>query len=248
MIFRPFYYYDLGCASYLLGCGTVGTCAVVDPRADDVAAYLAFASTKRMQITHVIDTHVHADHRSGGVELAGRAGARYCLHASADVKVPFTPLRDGEDVGLGNTHLKVLHTPGHSPESLCLVGTDLKRGTDPWFVLTGDTLFVGAVGRPDLPGRARENALELYASIHHKLLTLPDDVEIYPGHFSGSVCGVGLSGKPASTIAFERRLNPMLSLSRDAFVDALADVPPKPAEMERIVADNRGLSRPETHA
>jgi glyoxylase-like metal-dependent hydrolase (beta-lactamase superfamily II) len=248
MIFRPFYYYDLGCAAYLLGCGTLGKCAVVDPRADDVDAYMAFASTKQMRISHVIDTHVHADHRSGGVELAGRTGARYCLHESADVSVPFTPLHDGEDVELGNTHLKVLHTPGHSPESICLVGTDLKRGTDPWFVLTGDTLFVGAVGRPDLPGRARENALQLYTSIHDRLLTLPDDLEIYPGHFSGSVCGAGLSGKPASTIAFERRWNPTLSLSRDEFVDAMANVPPKPAQMERILADNRGRSRQETPA
>jgi glyoxylase-like metal-dependent hydrolase (beta-lactamase superfamily II) len=246
MIFRPFYYYDLGCAAYLLGCGTLGKCAVVDPRVDDVEAYTAFASAKHMQITHVIDTHVHADHRSGGVDLAARSGARYCLHESADVDVLFTPLRDGDDVELGNTHLKVLHTPGHSPESVCLVGTDLKRGTDPWFVLTGDTLFVGAVGRPDLPGRARENALELYASLHEKLMTLPDDLEIYPGHFSGSVCGVGLSGKPTSTIAFERRWNRTLSLARDAFVDSLTNVPPKPAEMERILAGNRG--RQETHA
>lgn len=248
MIFRPFYYYDLGCAAYLLGCGTLGTCAVVDPRADDVDTYAAFASTKKMRITHVIDTHVHADHRSGGVALAALTGARYCLHESADVSVPFLPLHDGEDVELGNTRLKVLHTPGHSPESICLVGTDLKRGTDPWFVLTGDTLFVGAVGRPDLPGRARDNALQLYASIHDKLMTLPDDLEIYPGHFSGSVCGAGLSGKPTSTIAFERRWNPMLSLPRDAFVDALADVPPKPEQMERILADNSGRSRQETRA
>lgn len=248
MIFRPFYYYDLGCAAYLLGCGTLGKCAVVDPRADDVDAYVAFASTKTMRITHVIDTHVHADHRSGGVNLAARTGARYCLHESADVSVPFMPLHDGDDVELGNTHLKVLHTPGHSPESICLVGTDLKRGTDPWFVLTGDTLFVGAVGRPDLPGRARENARQLHASIHDKLMTLPDDLEIYPGHFSGSVCGAGLSGKPASTIAFERRWNPALSLSRDEFVGALANVPPKPAQMERILADNRGRSHQETHA
>jgi len=137
--------------------------------------------------------------------------------------------------------VKVLHTPGHSPESVCLVVTDLKRGPDPWFVLTGDTLFVGAVGRPDLPGRARENAAQLFDSIHEKLLTLPDDLEIYPGHFSGSLCGAGLSGKPSSTIAFERRWNPMLSLDRDAFVGALVDVPPKPAEMERTLAINRGV-------
>jgi glyoxylase-like metal-dependent hydrolase (beta-lactamase superfamily II) len=123
---------------------------------------------------------------------------------------------------------------------VCLLVTDLKRGPEPWFVLTGDTLFVGAVGRPDLPGRSRENAADLYASVHQKLLTLPDDVEIYPGHFSGSVCGAGLSGKPMSTIAFERRWSPMLSLESQAFVDALAAVPPKPAEMERILAFNRG--------
>lgn len=248
MIFRPFHYHDLGCATYLLGCGTLGKCAVADPRADDVDAYVAFAGAKKMRITQVIDTHVHADHRSGGAELAARTGARYCLHASADVSVPFTPLRDEDDIEVGNTRIRVLHTPGHSPESICLVVTDLKRGADPWFVLTGDTLFVGAVGRPDLPGHARENASALYDSIHGKLLTLPAGLEIYPGHFSGSVCGVGLSGKPSSTLAFERRWNPMLSLEREAFVDALAEVPPKPAEMERILAGNRGRARHEARA
>jgi hydroxyacylglutathione hydrolase len=193
-----------------------------------------------MRITHVIDTHVHADHKSGGPELARRVDAAYCLHESANVDRPFTALRDGEDIELGNTHAKVLHTPGHSPESMCLLVTDLRRGTEPWFVLTGDTLFVGAVGRPDLPGRARESAAELYASIHDKLLTLPDELEVYPGHFSGSVCGVGLSGKPMSTIGFERRWNPMLSRDMHAFIDALADVPPKPAAMEQILSFNRG--------
>ena len=240
MIFRPFYYYDLGCAAYLLGCGTLGRCAVVDPRAEDVDAYVVFAREKTMQITDVIDTHVHADHRSGGVALAHATGAAYRLHESADVHLPFTPMRDGEEIGLGNTRVRVLHTPGHSRESVSLLVTDLKRGTEPWFVLTGDTLFVGAVGRPDLPGRARENAAQLYTSIHEKLLTLPDDLEIYPGHFSGSLCGAGLSGKPSSTIAFERRWNPMLSLDREAFVAALADVPAKPADMEQILAANRG--------
>jgi hydroxyacylglutathione hydrolase len=155
--------------------------------------------------------------------------------------------RNQRSRGLGNTRVKVLHTPGHSPESICLVVTDLKRGTDPWFVLTGDTLFVGAVGRPDLPGRARENAAELYDSIHRKLLTLSGDLEVFPGHFSGSLCGAGLSGKPSSTIAFERRWNTMLALDREAFINALADVPPKPAEMERILAANRGRTPIETH-
>jgi glyoxylase-like metal-dependent hydrolase (beta-lactamase superfamily II) len=248
MIFRPFYYDDLGCAAYLLGCGTLGKCAVVDARAEDVATYSAFAAAKKMAITHVIDTHVHADHASGGAELARRVGAEYCLHQSADVSLAFTPLRDGDEIELGNTRAKVLHTPGHSPESVCLLVTDLKRGTEPWFLLTGDTLFVGAVGRPDLPGQARENAGDLYDSLHNTLLTLPDDLEIYPGHFSGSLCGAGISGKPSSTIAFERRWNPMLSLDRGDFIDALTDVPPKPIAMERILAANRGHAQRETHA
>ena len=240
MILRPYYYDDHGCAAYVFGCGTIGRCAVVDARIEDVEAYATFADSKGMRITHVIDTHVHADHRSGGLALAEGAGAHYCLHASADVTMSFTPLRDDDEIELGNTRIKALHTPGHSPESICLLVTDRKRGPDPWFVLTGDTLFVGAVGRPDLPGRARENAADLYASLHDKLLTLPGDVEIYPGHFSGSLCGAGLSGKPTSTIAFERRWNPMLSLDRDAFIEGLADVPAKPAEMEQILAFNRG--------
>ena len=240
MIFRPYYYFDLGCAAYLFGCGTLGKGTVVDARADDVDAYVTFAAAKGLRLTHVIDTHVHADHRSGGLELAQRTGARYCLHASADVSFPFTALHDGDDLELGNTRVKVLHTPGHSPESMCLVVTDLKRGAEPWFVLTGDTLFVGAVGRPDLPGHARENAAQLYASLHDKLLALAGDLEIYPGHFSGSMCGTGLSGKPTSTLAFEKRWNPTLSLDRQRFVDALSDVPPKPAEMERVLAFNRG--------
>ena len=240
MILRPYYHDDHGCAAYVFGCDTLGQCAVVDARIEDVEAYATFASSKSMRITHVIDTHVHADHRSGGRELAQRVGACYCLHDSADVAISFTPLRDDEEIELGNTHVRVLHTPGHSPESMCLLVTDRKRGRDPWFVLTGDTLFVGAVGRPDLPGRARENAADLYTSLHEKLLTLPDDVEIYPGHFSGSLCGAGLSGKPTSTIAFERRWNPMLSLDRDAFIEALANVPAKPDEMEQTLAFNRG--------
>src|SRR5262245_10241801 len=229
MIFRSYHYFDKGCAAYLFGCGTLGKGTVVDARADDIDAYIAFAADKGLRLTHVIDTHVHADHRSGGPELARRTGARYCVHEYADLTFPFTALHDGDEIELGNTRVKVLHTPGHSPDSICLVVTDLKRGAEPWFVLTGDTLLVGAVGRPDLPGRARENAALLYSSLHDKLLSLPDDLEIYPGHFSGSVCGTGLSGKPSSTVGFEKRWNPMLSFDCERFVDALSDVPPKPA-------------------
>jgi glyoxylase-like metal-dependent hydrolase (beta-lactamase superfamily II) len=197
-----------------------------------------------MQITHVIDTHVHADHRSGGPALAARVGAAYCLHASADVDLPFEPLHDGQEVALGNTRIHVLHTPGHTPESVCLVVTDLRRGPEPWFVLTGDTLFVGAVGRPDLPGRIEESAGELFDSIHHKLLVLPGELEVYPAHFAGSACGAGISGKPSTTLAFERRYNQLLALGRDAFIAAVAEVPPKPAEMAAIMQFNRGRAGP----
>lgn len=240
MIFKPYYHFETGCAAYLFGCGSLGKCAVVDAHEQDIDAYIEFAAAKGMRITHVLDTHVHADHRSGGPELARRTGAAYGLHASADVALPFEPLHDGQEVELGNTRIRVLHTPGHTPESISLVVTDLRRGSDPWFVLTGDTLFVGAVGRPDLPGRARVNAGELYDSIHTKLLTLPGDLEIYPAHFAGSACGAGMSGKPSSTIAFEKRSNALLSKSRDEFVNALCDVPPKPAAMEQIVRINQG--------
>jgi hydroxyacylglutathione hydrolase len=240
MIFKPYYYFETGCAAYLFGCGSLGKCALVDAHEEDIDTYLGFAASKGMRITHVLDTHVHADHRSGGAALAQKAGAAYYLHGSADVSVSFEPMRDGQELELGNTRIRVLHTPGHTPESVCLVVTDLRRGNDPWFVLTGDTLFVGAVGRPDLPGRARENAAELYDSIHQKLLTLPNELEVFPGHFAGSACGAGMSGKPSSTIAFEKRNNPLLAKSRADFVNALIDVPAKPVEMERILEANRG--------
>lgn len=240
MIFKPYYYFETGCAAYLFGCGGLGKCAVVDAHEQDIDAYIAFAASKGMSITHVIDTHIHADHRSGGPALAKRVRASYCLHASADVELEFTPLQDGEQIELGNTRVKVLHTPGHTPESICLVVTDLRRGPDPWFVLTGDTLFVGAVGRPDLPGAAKQNAELLYSSIHSKLLTLPDAIEVCPAHFAGSACGAGMSGKPSSTLAFEKRFNPLLAKSREEFVDALIDVPAKPLEMQEILRVNRG--------
>ncbi len=243
MIFKPFYYFETGCAAYLFGCGGLGIAAVVDAHAEDIDAYTELAASKGMRITHVIDTHVHADHRSGGLALAKEVGATYGLHESADVAFPFEPLRDGQEIELGNTRLKVLHTPGHTKESICLVITDLRRSPDPWFVLTGDTLFVGAVGRPDLPGKARENASDLYDSIHMKLLSLPPDLEIYPAHFAGSACGAGMSGKPSSTIAFEKRWNPLLSMPREEFIDALAEVPPKPEAMEEILRVNQGRGR-----
>jgi glyoxylase-like metal-dependent hydrolase (beta-lactamase superfamily II) len=240
MIFRPFFDFDHGCAAYLFGCGGKGLCAVVDPREPEIADYAAFAEDKKMRITHVIDTHVHADHRSAGPALAAAVGAQYCLHKSADVHRPFTALDDGDEIELGNTRVRVLHTPGHTPESISLVVTDLRRGPEPWFVITGDTLFSGAVGRPDLPGQARENAAQLYKSLHEKLLSLPDDLEVYPAHFGGSACGAGLSGKPSTTIGFEKRFNRTLALVREEFVDAVTVVPTKPTGSDAILEFNRG--------
>ena len=241
MIFRPFYRFETGCAAYVFGCGGQGKCVVVDPQEGDVDAYIRFAEEKAMRITHVFDTHVHADHRSGGRALAERTGAQYCLHRSAPVAFEFTRLDDGQRIEVGNTIIDVLHTPGHTAESISLVVSDLRRGPDPWFVCTGDTMFVGAVGRPDLPGEERKNAAQLHRSVHDRLLSLPGDIEVYPAHFAGSACGAGMSGKPSSTIAFEKRWNPLLSLAEDAFVAEVGgNVPPKPADMESILRFNQG--------
>jgi hydroxyacylglutathione hydrolase len=195
-----------------------------------------------MKITHVIDTHIQADHLSGGRILAAKAGAVYCLQQAAEVAFEFEPLVDGQEIDLGNVIGKVLHTPGHTPESICLLVTDKTRGSEPWFLLTGDTLFIGTVGRPDLPGDADASARELYRSLQYKILPLPDYIEIYPAHFSGSVCGKGMSGKPSSTLAFEKRFNPLLSFaSEDDFVaSVISDLPPKPAAMIETMRRNQG--------
>ena len=241
MIFRPFYRFETGCAAYVFGCGSQGLCCVVDPHEDDIAAYIEFANAKAMRIAFVFETHVHADHRSGGRTLAAKVGASYALHRNADVRFPFVPLDDNQVIELGNTVIRVLHTPGHTPESIALVVSDLRRGPEPWFACTGDTLFVGSVGRPDLPGRERDSAAELHRSLHEKLLALPAALEVYPAHFSGSACGAGLSGKPTSTIAFEKRWNPVLGLARDAFVDEVAgSAPSKPDGMDEILRFNQG--------
>jgi len=228
--------------SYLFGCAGHQMAIAVDVVAGDEDWFIAEAEKADARIVHVIDTHVHADHYSGGPELARRAGAAYHLHESNRSRVgfEFAPLMDGQRIEAGNVLVDVVHTPGHTPDSICLVVRDLRRGDEPWFVITGDTLFVGAVGRPDLPGRVRESAGELYDSIHGTLLTLPAELEVYPAHFAGSACGAGISGKPSTTLAFERRNNPLLALARDEFIAAVAEVPPKPAEMHAILSANRG--------
>ena len=212
----------------------------MDPQANDIDTYIEFAKAKGMEIKYVVDTHVQADHVSGGRALAQLTGADYCLHESADVAFEVTPLTDHQELDLGNVSIRVLHTPGHTPESICLLVTDKTRGPEPWFLLTGDTLFVGAIGRPDLPGNVKESAAQLYESLHQKILVLPEILEIYPAHFSGSLCGAGMSGKPMSTLAFEKRWNPTLALDRGSFIEKMASTsPPKPAEMEVVLRANR---------
>jgi hydroxyacylglutathione hydrolase len=211
---------------------------VVDPQ-PDISPYLAAAAEKAMRITHIFETHVQADHLSGARRLLEATGAPVFYHAAAPVTFGHASLEDGESHNLGNVGIKVLHTPGHTPDSVSLLVTDRTRAPEPWFVLTGDTLFSGGVGRPDLLGAGQERALaeQLYESLRGRLLALPDHVEVFPAHFGGAACGKGLSGKPGSTIGFERRFNPALQLgARDAFVDfVLADLPPQPA----VFAENR---------
>ena len=177
--------------------------------------------------------------------MAGRVGAPYGLHESNQGRVAFefAPLRAGQRLAAGNVLVDVIHTPGHTPDSVCLLVRDLRRGDEPWFVITGDTLFVGAVGRLDLAGREREMAALLHDTLHDKLLRLPAELEIYPGHEAGSACGAGLSGKPASTIGFEKRFNPQLSMASEAFVDAVvADIPAPPPAMNAFIRRNLGQS------
>ncbi|MDE2296825.1 MAG: MBL fold metallo-hydrolase [Burkholderiales bacterium] len=229
--------------SYLFGCTGIGRAVAVDVVAGDEDWFIAEAAKVGVPITQVIDTHVHADHYSGGPELARRVGAPYGLHESnrGRVAFDFAPLADGQRLDAGNVVVDVLHTPGHTPDSVCLLVRDLRRGDAPWFVLTGDTLFVGAVGRPDLAGHEREMAGMLHDSLHRKLLNLPHELEIYPGHQAGSACGVGLSGKPSSTLGFEKRWNPGLSMCRDEFIETLVrDTPPPPADMDAMLRFNLG--------
>lgn len=221
---------------------------MVDPQLE-VGPYLEAAAQKSMRITHIIETHVHADHLSGARRLAEVTGAPVFFQESADVRFPHCAIKDGEEHEVGNVRLTVLHTPGHTPESISILVSDRTRGAEPWFVLTGDTLFAGGVGRPDLLGEGAVGegaevrlAEQLYESLFGKLLALPDHVEIYPAHFGGAACGKGLSGKPGSTIGFERRFNPALALgSKPEFVRfALEDLPPQPEAFARNRRRNLG--------
>lgn len=241
MIFQQLLNEEAGCLSYLIGCGQVGEAVVVDPGRDRVDEYLRLARKKGLRITHIVETHTHADHISGNRDLAAMTQAPILLHHSARAVFDHLAVRDGDEILIGNVHLTILHTPGHTPDSICLLVTDRSRGNDPWFVLTGDTLFIGDVGRPDLGGE--HAAEEIYESLCRVLLPLDDSVEVYPAHGSGSMCGRAMSAKSGSTIGFERRFNPSLQVkSKAEFVQRLmADLPPKPSSFETIVGKNRGI-------
>jgi len=214
---------------------------VIDPARDRIDEYLRLARKKGLTITHIVETHTHADHISGGRDLAELTRAPILLHHESRAVFEHAPLRDGDELRIGGVGLKVLHTPGHTPDSICLLVTDHERGAEPWFVLTGDTVFIGDVGRPDLGGA--QAAGSLFDSLQRTILTLDDSVEVYPAHGSGSLCGRAMSSKSASTIGFERRFNPALRAgSRAEFVDMLmAGLPPKPPSFETIVGKNQGL-------
>lgn len=246
MIFQQILNEEAGCLSYLIGCGQVGQAAVVDPARDRVDEYVALARRKGLAITEIVDTHVHADHVSGNQALAEKTGARILLHPAAEAAFRTTPIEDAQEIVVGNIGLRVLHTPGHTPDSVCLVVTDRSRGDEPWFVLTGDTLFIGDVGRPDFGGERA--AATLYRSLTSRLLALPDSVEVYPAHGAGSSCGRAMSSKTASTIGFERRFNLALrAATEDEFVRALmTGLPPKPPNFDRIIARNRARALPLT--
>jgi glyoxylase-like metal-dependent hydrolase (beta-lactamase superfamily II)/rhodanese-related sulfurtransferase len=235
MYFKQFLHDETGCASYFLASRQSREALVVDPQLD-IQPYLDLAVEREYRITDVIDTHLHADHISGNRALAHAAGARIWLHESADVSFPFDRLTDGQELHLGQLILGVVHTPGHRPESICLLVTNPPRSPMPSIILSGDTLFVGDVGRPDFGGP--DGARAQYQSIS-RLLQLEDYVEVFPAHFEGS-CGKGMCGRPSTTIGFERRFNPVLQLTTADFLQNTAEVPARPLNMNAILATNRG--------
>jgi hydroxyacylglutathione hydrolase len=245
MYFRQFLNDETACASYVFGCKTVGEFAVVDAHVELVDDYIAAAQTQGSKIMAVIETHVQADHVSGLPQLVESTGATAYMPEGSGAEFAHNPLADGELIKLGNTVIEAIATPGHSPAHHSYLVTDHRRGEEPWFVLTGDSLLVGDVGRPDLHSASEESVEEmartLYHSLNARLLTLPDHLLVYPAHYGGSVCGRALSGHPASSIGFESRHNGALAAgSEGEFVEAvLKDIPPAPEQQAEIVAANR---------
>jgi hydroxyacylglutathione hydrolase len=238
VIFRQFVDDDLGCASYLVGDESAGEAVVVDP-AYEIEPYLEAAEHHGVRICCVLETHTHADHVSGHGRFALEHGLPVRIHPRAEPEYPFEPLADGDEIVTGDVALRVVHTPGHRPEHCCFAVIDRSRADEPWLLLTGDSLFVGDAARPDLAVDPREGAADLYRSLH-RLLELPDGVEVFPGHVAGSLCGARMSSKASTTLGFERRFNRALRENEQEFVAESAGVTaPKPPNAEAIVALNR---------
>jgi hydroxyacylglutathione hydrolase len=239
VLFKQFLNDDLGCASYLVGDDHAGVAVVVDPPYF-VEPVLAEAERHDVRIAGVLETHTHADHVSGHGRLALEHGVPIRVHGAAEAAFAHEPLEDGTEVELGAVLLRTIHTPGHRPEHCCFAVIDRSRSDEPWLVLTGDSLFVGDAGRPDLAVEARAGAEGLFHSLR-RLVELGDGVEVFPGHVAGSLCGAAMSSKTSTTIGYERRSNPALEGALADFLAArLGPQPPRPPNMERIVELNRG--------
>ena len=242
MLFRQITHDDLGCASYLVGDEEAGVAAVVDPKLE-IEEYLALARYTGVRIEHILETHNHADHISGHGRLAAATGATIHVHREAAPDYEHEPFDDGFELALGAVRIRALHTPGHRPEHTAFALVDTARGPEPWAVLTGDTLFVGDIARPDLAVDKEEGAHGMFASLRDKLLTLPGECEVWPGHLGGSLCGgPGMDMKVSSTIAYELAHNALLAeADEDVFVArAIDSLAPQPPNFQAIVALNRG--------
>ncbi|MBL8063700.1 MAG: MBL fold metallo-hydrolase [Anaerolineales bacterium] len=242
MYSQQFFIDGLGCASYIVGCEAKGVAAIIDPDRE-VQKYLEAAAARGLKITHIIETHLHADHVSGNSDLAARTGAQIYVHEASGAEFSHQAVRDGDELELGNLRLRILHTPGHTPESITLLVTDTTRSDQPWLALTGDTLFVGDMGRPDLVGAEAANGLasDMYHTINQKILPLNDGLLIYPGHGAGSLCGKSIGSMRSTTLGYERISNPALApRSKEEFVEyAVSDLPEQPGNHTRIKAMNR---------
>ena len=242
MIFRQIVHDDLGCASYFVGDEDAGVAAVIDPRFE-IDEYLTLARYLGVRIEHVLETHNHADHVSGHGRLAAATGATIHVHRDAGVAYEHEPFEDGTEIELGCVRVRAMHTPGHRPEHTSFALIDLARGEEPWAVLTGDTLFVGDIARPDLAVDKREGAHGIFHSLHERLLSMAPETEVWPGHLGGSLCGgPGMDMKVSSTIGYESRHNELLQEEdEDAFVErAVAGLPPQPPNFKSVVEINRG--------
>lgn len=242
MLFRQIIHEDLGCASYLVADRESGVAVVVDPQWD-IEPYRRLAQLHGVRIGHVLETHNHADHVSGHGRLARACGAEIHIHELAGAQYEHEAFSDGWRLQLGDLIVEAIHTPGHRPEHTAFLLHDAGRDGAPWALLTGDSLFVGDVARPDLAVEPREGAADMFRSLHERMLVLDDEVEVWPGHVGGSLCGgSGLDLKTSSTIGFERRHNAALQIAEQGeFVEqALASLGDKPPNVEQIVALNRG--------